>query len=50
MLPHGDWRYGIAAHFPEDRRSRTFDPEELYLFDGERYYGIFGHVVERFQP
>ncbi len=43
MLPHGDWRYGIAA------RQRAADPTdpELYLLEDGRLYNLVGHVVER---
>lgn len=40
MLPHGEFIYGVAKYHRED------DPE-LYLFDGESYYMIYSHVIER---
>lgn len=48
LMPHGDWRYGVAARLPEDRQSRGFRIDELHLLDAEGgYYGLYGHVIER---
>lgn len=47
-MPHGDWRYGVAARLPEGRQSRAFPINELHLLaDDGRYYGLYSHIIER---
>lgn len=41
LMPHGDWRYGVAAYVPKS------GSRELLLLSEGRYYNLFGHVIER---
>lgn len=52
LLPHGDWTYGTAAKVPTHYRQAPYvgaylDPDELYLFDGQRYFHMAPHIIER---
>ncbi len=50
MMAHGDWRYGVAATYPEQvaNPGKWQDANELYLRDDKgSYYGMTGHVIER---
>lgn len=48
LMAHGDWRYGIAAHLPDDHQNRRFPVSELHLLaDDGRHYGLYSHVIER---
>lgn len=41
LLPHGNWRYGVATYLPGS------DSRELFLLDDGHYYNLFSHVIER---
>lgn len=41
LMPHEDWRYGVAAPSPHPAYG------ELVLLSESRHYNLFGHVIER---
>lgn len=44
LMPHGDWRYGVAVPDPDPNYG-----ELVLRADNGRHYGLFGHVIERAQ-